>query len=214
MSKKLGVFSNFFSKAFSVFTPQTSVRCEELLLSWMESWRAAAKGATRVVKSGFYIAFSPGNFAAILLSNPVTASDLSNSSFYLPSGRLFDIHCCSRFISSGTDEVRAKREPSLCNESVKRHFWHDIIISFFDVSNFSKISTLWKDWDFRFSEDLLTSDLLKILLQNCSSKSCKAQDNSPYQGALVRTNPYLQGAILEKFVEFTETPCCLLLQLS
>lgn len=99
MSKKLGVFSNFFSKAFSVFTPQTSVRCEELLLSWMESWRAAAKGATRVVKSGFYIAaFSPGNFAAILLSNPVTASDLSNSSFYLPSGRLFDIHCCSRFI--------------------------------------------------------------------------------------------------------------------
>ena len=26
-------------------------------------------------------------------------------------------------ISSGTDEVRAKREPSLCNESVKRHFW-------------------------------------------------------------------------------------------
>ena len=25
--------------------------------------------------------------------------------------------------SSGTDEVRAKREPSLCNESVKRHFW-------------------------------------------------------------------------------------------
>ena len=72
MSKKLGVFSNFFSKAFSVFTPQTSVRCEELLLSWMESWRAAAKGATRVVKSGFYIAaFSPGNFAANL-PNPVT----------------------------------------------------------------------------------------------------------------------------------------------
>ena len=26
-------------------------------------------------------------------------------------------------ISSGTDEVRAKREPSLCNESVKRHVW-------------------------------------------------------------------------------------------
>ena len=25
--------------------------------------------------------------------------------------------------SSGTDEVRGKREPSLCNESVKRHFW-------------------------------------------------------------------------------------------
>ena len=27
------------------------------------------------------------------------------------------------FFSSETDEVRAKREPSLCNESVKRHFW-------------------------------------------------------------------------------------------
>ena len=27
------------------------------------------------------------------------------------------------FISSETDEVRAKREPSLCNESVKRYFW-------------------------------------------------------------------------------------------
>ena len=26
-------------------------------------------------------------------------------------------------ISSETDEVRAKREPSLCNESVKRYFW-------------------------------------------------------------------------------------------
>ena len=29
----------------------------------------------------------------------------------------------SSLISSGTYEVRAKREPSLCNESVKRHFW-------------------------------------------------------------------------------------------
>ena len=29
----------------------------------------------------------------------------------------------NQIISSGTDEVRAKREPSLCNESVKRHFW-------------------------------------------------------------------------------------------
>ena len=29
---------------------------------------------------------------------------------------------CELNISSGTDEVRAKREPSLCNESVKRHF--------------------------------------------------------------------------------------------
>merc|ERR1711860_209059 len=27
------------------------------------------------------------------------------------------------FISSETDEVRAKREPSLCNESVKRYFF-------------------------------------------------------------------------------------------
>ena len=30
------------------------------------------------------------------------------------------------FISSETDEVRAKREPSLCNESVKRHFWSNL----------------------------------------------------------------------------------------
>ena len=33
------------------------------------------------------------------------------------------IGCTTPFVSSGTDEVRAKREPSLCNESVKRHFW-------------------------------------------------------------------------------------------
>ena len=30
------------------------------------------------------------------------------------------------FISSGTDEVRAKREPSLCNESVKRQYWSNL----------------------------------------------------------------------------------------
>ena len=29
-------------------------------------------------------------------------------------------------MSSETDEVRAKREPSLCNESVKRHFWSNL----------------------------------------------------------------------------------------
>ena len=35
-----------------------------------------------------------------------------------------EVKCCIiTIISSGTDEVRAKREPSLCNESVKRHFW-------------------------------------------------------------------------------------------
>ena len=31
-----------------------------------------------------------------------------------------------KIVSSGTDEVRAKREPSLCNESVKRHFWSNL----------------------------------------------------------------------------------------
>ena len=32
-------------------------------------------------------------------------------------------------ISSGTDEVRAKREPSLCNESVNGHFWSNLCLN-------------------------------------------------------------------------------------
>ena len=31
--------------------------------------------------------------------------------------------------SSGTDEVRAKRDPSLCNESVNRHFWSNLCLN-------------------------------------------------------------------------------------
>ena len=32
-------------------------------------------------------------------------------------------------ISSGTDEDRAKREPSLCNESVNGHFWSNMCLN-------------------------------------------------------------------------------------
>ena len=32
-------------------------------------------------------------------------------------------------ISSGTDEVRAKRDPSLCNESVNGHFWSNLCLN-------------------------------------------------------------------------------------
>ena len=39
-------------------------------------------------------------------------------------GSTFETH--HQIISSGTDEVRAKRESSLCNESVKRHFWSNL----------------------------------------------------------------------------------------
>ena len=31
--------------------------------------------------------------------------------------------------SSGTDEVRAKRDPSLCNESVNGHFWSNLCLN-------------------------------------------------------------------------------------
>ena len=43
------------------------------------------------------------------------------SQFFCSLSKLYFIQ--DQFFSSGTDEVRAKREPSLCNESVKRHFW-------------------------------------------------------------------------------------------
>ena len=33
------------------------------------------------------------------------------------------------FVSSGTDEVRAKRETSLCNESVNGHFWSNLCLN-------------------------------------------------------------------------------------
>ena len=61
-------------------------------------------------------------------------------------------HLLSSLISSTRkDEVRAKREPGLCNESVKRHFWFlkvhgDLIFSdhaaglICDVNNGIKIS--------------------------------------------------------------------------
>ena len=35
----------------------------------------------------------------------------------------------STFISSGTDEVRAKRDPSLCNESVNGQFWSNLCLN-------------------------------------------------------------------------------------
>ena len=34
-----------------------------------------------------------------------------------------------QFVSSGTDEVRAKRDPSLCNESVNGHFWSNLCLN-------------------------------------------------------------------------------------
>ena len=33
------------------------------------------------------------------------------------------------FFSSGTDEVRVKREPSLCTESVNGHFWSNLCLN-------------------------------------------------------------------------------------
>ena len=33
------------------------------------------------------------------------------------------------FVSSGTDAIRAKREPSLCNELLNGHFWSNMCLN-------------------------------------------------------------------------------------
>lgn len=73
MSKKLGVFQ-LLLQGFFRFYPANfcEMRGVAPLMDAGEERASAAKGATRVVvKSGFYMAFSPGNFAANL-PNPVT----------------------------------------------------------------------------------------------------------------------------------------------
>ena len=43
---------------------------------------------------------------------------------------ILDRNCAKNLIiSSGTDEVRAKREPSLCNESLNGHFWSNLCLN-------------------------------------------------------------------------------------
>ena len=46
-------------------------------------------------------------------------------------------------ISSGTDEVRAKRDPSLCNESVNGHFWSNLCLNCIFKWTWFVITDIW-----------------------------------------------------------------------
>ena len=70
----------------------------------------------------------------------VTNDDGSSSSMALMELKLKCLHkksatCSTTNIpwnisfSSGTDEVRAKRDPSLCKESVNGHFWSNLCLN-------------------------------------------------------------------------------------
>ena len=47
------------------------------------------------------------------------------------------------FTSSGTDEDRAKREPSLCNESVNGHFWTNLCLNCIFKSTWFVKTDIW-----------------------------------------------------------------------
>ena len=52
----------------------------------------------------------------------------------------FENYTQTPFISSGTDKIRAKREPSLCNESVNGHFWSNLCLNCILYPDLSKLT--------------------------------------------------------------------------
>ena len=81
----------------------------------------------------------PSSGVSLLLSRSVVQKDtreqtlrithLLRSFFVIRLLLFFFFFSSSAVISSGTDEVRAKRDPSLCNESVNGYFWSNLCLN-------------------------------------------------------------------------------------
>ena len=78
-----------------------------------------AKQKKFIIEIPDYVSASENQCVSLIKNFCLATISISDAFFVFPVVDLYN----RILISSETDEVRAKREPSLCNESVKRHFW-------------------------------------------------------------------------------------------